>query len=483
MTVVPHTTYGIKANLTEIKVAFDSSNGIDSGMFVLKKIDGNLIFGSGYNAPTDLKPAITLVDGAYTFKAIGSSLSLVQGLKLKDISGGIDFENERVSFGGFLSIPLSEGKNIDIEISDWSIDAERFSGGLAVANLDVSEPLGFGDAGSENILVTNADLVFLNYSISSFNLGLNVKLAMLKNVNLKASLGFDEEGAVDFAVDLSSSTKKSFDVKFATLSVKALGAGYDSSDGLYFSVDAGIEMKSALLGGLPSDLTLDGLEVYASKIKVNDVGVSSSFSGHTASLSGIDLTLTSLGLGYRSNKFYLQAAGSLTVANLCEGGADITLYDDGKFTANDIRIAMTNPAMTIKGDLTLYKAGFSATLEVLIGDTLPLTGSLMLGRDEIMKGETVTSFVWWRAALKAGTNLSLAPIPLNIYGLGGGVGYNVQVVAVPGEEPTIGYAQVGLSLIASVDIGTTDNGNAWFGQLDLTLELRKCGCSLPARRG
>jgi len=45
------------------------------------------------NAP-DLKPALSLVAGAYTFDATGSALTLVEGLKLKEFSGSVDFANE-----------------------------------------------------------------------------------------------------------------------------------------------------------------------------------------------------------------------------------------------------------------------------------------------------------------------------------------------------------------------------------------------------
>ncbi len=478
MVIVPHDGgYNIDATLTEISVAFDSSQSELSDMFVLDGIDGNLTFGTAYNAP-DLKPRLTLVEGTYTFDATDSALTLVEGLKLKDFSGAVDFSNEKITLGGVLSIPLSEGKDIAIDVSNWSISASEIAGGIAITNLDLSGPLGFGDAGSETILMKKAAIAFAGFNVSSAFLDLNVKLAQLKDLNIDAQLGVDNEGVVDFTVDVQSSTQLSADVGFADLSVKKLGAGYDSTDGLYFSLDTDVTMKQgALLGGLPSDLTLDGLEVYASKIKVNTVGVSTSFSGHKASLGGADLSLTELGLGYSSNKFYVRAAGQVTVANLCEGNAAFTLYDNGDIDMNQIAISMTNPAMTLTGDLALYSGhevygtGFRAELEVMVGGSLPVSGLLTLGSKKIKSGETVTgSFVWWRAYLKVGTTLSLAPLPLNIYSLGGGVGYNVKITPVAGEEPdyvaTNGY---GLSLTALVDLGTTDNGTSWYTELNLTV--------------
>jgi hypothetical protein len=481
MAIVPNRDgYNIDATLTEIKVTFDSSKGFDSGMFVLGRIDGNLTFGTAYNAP-DLKPALSLVAGAYTFDATGSALTLVEGLKLKEFSGSVDFANEQISLSGLFNVPLAEGKEIGIDVSDWSISATGFSGSIAAVNLDLSGPLGFGAADSETILMRAAEIEFDRFSVSNASLDLGVKLKLTASaitpINLNASLGVDNEGTVDFAVDAETSTNLSADLSFATLKVKKLGSGYDSTDGLFFALDTEVTMnQQALLSGLPT-LNLEGIEVYAGKIKVNNVGVGID-GNYKVSLAGVDLTLTALDLGYGNSMFYLHAAGGLTIGSLCEGSADITLYDDGNFLANEIGINMTNSAMTIRGELAIHKGhdvygtGYGADLDIVIGGSLPVSGSLILGNKEIKSGETVTgSFVYWHATVKVGTTLSLAPLPLNIYSLGGGVGYNVRISAVAGNDavftPTEGH---GLSLTALVDMGTTDNGNAWFGKFGLTFE-------------
>jgi hypothetical protein len=460
--------YGIDTTLTALAIGFDSTASAIDDMFVLEDLGGNLAFGRGYN--TTMAPAIDFADGAYGFNAgVASKLTLPgTGVELRNVSGSFDFEARTVTVGGLIAIPYEETE-IAFAVDELTFSASGIAGSAALdGDVDLSESLGF------SALLTEAAIAFDGFAISEGSLGMDLTLEKFFNLGLTAHLALDNDGVSEWGLGGETDENFTADAGFAELTVSNLGAGYESADGgLYFSMDTDIAMNAdAVLSALPDDLTLSGIEVYATSVNIDAASMSSSFSGQTASLGGLDLTLTKLGVGYGSEKFYLEAGGNINIADLCEAGAEVKLYEDLTYDLDAIEIAFTNPALSFDGYLAMYDndpvygTGFGAALDVIVAGTIPVAGALQVGRVD----EDTSSFMYWRVEMKAGTMIPLAPLPLNIYGLGGGIAYHMQVNASPGSVEFTPNGAAGLALTALVDMGTTDNGTSWFGKFGLTIE-------------
>lgn len=463
--VFEHASYGIDAVLSRVGIIFDSSQSSLGEMVRLAGLEGSLAFGSGYAA--SVEPAIRLVDGAYGFVAGEAAAISLPGtsIKLQGFSGAFDFAAGSVTVGGRLVLPY-ETTQIAFAVDGLTFSAAGVSGSVALEN-----PVAISLGGFQPLL-TRAGLDFSGFALAGGSLDLDLTLEQFFNLQLSAALTVDRNGISDWSLGGATDAAFTADAGFAELTVSDLGAGYDSAAGLFFSMSTDITMKGgAVLARLPDDLSLSGLKVFADKIAVDAAQMASSFHGATASLGGLDLTLTRLGIGF-DRKFYLLAAGNLHIANLCEAGAELKLYSDLSFDLNEIDIAFQNPALEFSGMLALYDkdpvygTGFGAELDVLIAGTLPLAGALQVGS---VAGDS-GSFAYWRVAMRSGATIPLSPIPLNIYGIGGGIAYHMTVTADTGGVRFVPDENTAIALTALVDLGSQDNGYTYFGKFNLTME-------------
>ncbi len=459
--------YGIDAELSSITIGFDSSKTTLSEIIKLKSITGSLAFGSGYG--TSIAPAIGYdsVADNYTFAAGVTSALKIPGtsVKLKGVAGSFNFDSAKVSLGGQIVFPY-ESTEISFAVNELEFSSSGVAGSVALENPIDIQGLGFPT------VLTQASLSFSGFSISSGSLGLDLTLEQFFGLQVAAALTVDNSGISAWSLGGETDASFTADAGFAELTVSDLGAGYDSTDGLFFSMNTDITMKAdAVLSAMPDDMSLSGLQVYATKISVDAAEMSRSFNGTTVSLAGVDLTLNQLGIGY-NQKFYLLAGGNINIADLCEAGAVVKLYDDLTFELNEIEIAFTNPAVEFSGYLAMYSndpvygTGFSAGLDVLIAGTLPLSGALQVGSID----NDTDSYVYWRVMMKTGATIPLSPIPMNIYGIGGGVAYHMRINATPGNVSFDPSADTLFGLTALLDLGSLDTGYTYFGKFSLTME-------------
>jgi hypothetical protein len=469
MTIVPHETYGIDAKLAEIKVAFDSSKGVDSGMFVLKKIDGNLKFGTGYSmasmtdSVTSLSPEITfdVANNSYGFDATGLAFNLPgTDLQIKDFSGDIGFVEQSLTLSGLLAIPYAEGKQIDISVDRWVIDSTGFTGGVSSENINLAD-IGF------DATLTNASLKFSGFSIASAALGMELTLEEFFNLKVAASLALDNNGVSAWSLGGGTNATFTHEAPFATVTVSGLNAGYSSGSGdksgLFFGLDSNFALKGAsLLSGLPNSLVLSGIEVYDGGISINGGVVESGFNGVSATLAGAKIDLTKFALGY-DEQFFFRIEGGLSAGPIA-ADAVVTFYQDATLDLEKIITEYAEGALYFRVELGLSDSEFSGNVAVDVANTITMDGTFILGSTD--------TYSYWGVAFAAGGGggVPLGAIPLSLYKVGGGCAYHMTVDAETGDLAKDGSNP--FVLIAKVGIGTSD-ATTWYGDFTLALESSK----------
>ncbi|WP_321392580.1 hypothetical protein [uncultured Desulfuromusa sp.] len=469
MTIIPHDNYGINAKLTEIKVAFDSTKGIDAGMFGIKNIEGNLLFGTGYSMAsiadgvTSLTPKINFdIDAnTYVFDATGMAFNLPgTDLQVKDFAGDIAFAAQSLTLSGTLAIPYSDGKHIDISVNQWTIDSSGFTGGVSTENVSLAD-IGF------DATLTHASLVFDRFSIASAGLAMNLTLKEFFNLQVAASLALDSSGVAGWSLGGESNATFTKEVPFATVTVSGLNAGYSSGSGdksgLYFGLDSNFALKGAsLLSGLPDSLVLSGIEVYDGGITIDSAVVGSSFNGVSASLAGAKIDLTSFKLGY-SEQFFFTIKGGLSAGPIA-ADAVVTFYQDATLDLEEIATSYTEGALSFTVKLGLSESEFSGTVAVDVANTISMDGSFVLGSTD--------TYSYWGVAFAAGGGggVPLGALPLSLYKVGGGCAYHMTVDAGTGTLTKNGNNP--FVLLAKVSIGTSD-ATTWYGDFTLFIESSK----------
>jgi len=460
------TNYGVDAVLTSISILFDSTQSEITKMFVLDGLNGSLAFGEGYQ--TSMAPGIEFLDGAYGFAAgEASKLTLPgTGIDLRNVSGSFDFAQGTVTVGGLIAIPY-EGTEIAFDVDDLTFSSDGILGEVSLADdetVNLSETLGFG------ALLTEASLGFENsFALSAGSLGMELTLEKFFNLALKAHLTLDNDGVDEWGLGGTTGQKFTADAGFANLEVTKLGAGYESADGgLYFSMDTKVAMKEdAVLSALPDDLTLSGIEVYATTVKIDSASASSEVN-YTVSLAGVDLTLKEIGFGYvDGDGFFLAVAGDLNLASLAQIGTGFELYEDKVVFTKAMSLDIHKPAFDMGGTLVLDDDHFKAGLAVKVAGLFEgMEGLFEVGSE----GEGAASFVYWQVQLKVPSRLPLSPLPLTVYSVGGGIAYHMRVTPSKGGVAFVANEGTLLTLTALVDIGSTDNGASWYGEFSLSVD-------------
>nr|WP_320050379.1 hypothetical protein [uncultured Desulfuromonas sp.] len=458
--------YGITANLTAVSLTMDSSQSSFDDMVQLTTLDGSVVFGPGYG--TALAPALDYAAGAYGFATDLASSITIPGtaIALKGFSGSVDFGAESVGFGGLISIPY-EQTAVAFDVDNLTFSASGIDGSIDLANPIDIEGLGFPT------VLTDAGLAFHGFALSSGHLGLDVTLTAFLDLEISAALALDNDGVS--AWSLGGETDQTFkaDAGFAELEVTDIGAGYDSTSGLFFSMNTDVKMKGeAVLSALPDDVNLSGLQVFSDHIDIDAAQMGGSFDNATVSLAGVDLSLTRLALGYDGERgdgqFTLTVGGGIALGDLVSADAEVMLYQDLSYTINQIEVDYTTPGFSLYGNLEIAESRFMADLDVAIAGTLNMAATLEAGTAISADNN---SFSYWRVELKSNARISMAPLPMYIYGIGGGIAYH-ETVSV-GEGNTVVFTpdiNTAIALTALVDLGTLDEGYTYFGKFSLTME-------------
>jgi hypothetical protein len=458
--------YGVDAVLTRISILFDSTQSEITDMFVLDDLGGSLAFGAGYK--TSMAPAIDFLDGAYGFAAgEASKLTLPgTGIDLRNVSGSFDFAAGTVTVGGLIAIPYEETE-IAFDVDDLTFSSDGILGAVSLADgetVDLNSSLGFG------ALLTQASLEFNNsFALSAGSLGMELTLEKFFNLALKAHLTLDNDGVDEWGLGGETGQKFTAEAGFANLELTKLGAGYESADGgLYFSMDTKVTMnKDAVLSALPDDLTLSGIQVYANTVKIDSASASSEVN-YTVSLANVDLTLKEIGFGYvDGDGFFLAAAGDLTLASLAKIGTGFEVYENKVVFTKEMSLDIHKPAFDMGGTLVLDDDHFKAGLAVKVAGLFEgMEGLFEVGSE----GEGAASFVYWQVQLKVPSRIPLSPLPLTVYSVGGGIAYHMQVTPSKNSVAFVAHKGTLLTLTALVDIGSTDNGESWYGEFSLSVD-------------
>ncbi len=464
--VVEDDNYGVDAVLSSISILFDSTQKEITDMFVLGGLDGSLAFGEGYK--TSMSPAIDFLDGAYGFAAgEGSKLTLPgTSIDLRNVSGSFNFAQGSVTVGGLIAIPYEETQ-IVFDVDDLTFSSEGILGEVSLADgktIDLSSSLGFG------ALLTEASLEFDNsFALSAGSLGMELTLEKFFGLLVAAHLTLDNDGVDEWGLGGETGQKFTANAGFANLEVSKFGAGYESADGgLYFSMDTKVTMnKESVLSALPAELTLSGIEVYATTVKIDSAGVSSEVN-YTVSLAGVDLAIKEIGFGYvDGDGLFLAVAGDLNLASLAKMGTGFEVYKSKVVFTKEMTLDIHKPAFDMGGTLALEDDRFKAGLAVEVAGLFEgMEGLFEVGSE----GEGAASFVYWQVQLKVPSRLPLSPLPLTVYSLGGGIAYHMRVT--PSKNSVVFDAHKGtlLTLTALVDIGSTDNAESWYGQFSLSVD-------------
>jgi hypothetical protein len=464
--VVEDDYYGVDAVLTTISIIFDSTQTEITDMFVLDDLGGSIDFGDGYD--TTMAPDIDFLDGAYGFVAGEASKLTLPGtsIDLRNVSGSFNFAAGTVTVGGLITIPYEETE-IAFDVDDLTFSAAGILGVVSLDDgetVDLSASLGFG------ALLTEASLEFENsFALSAGSLGMELTLEKFFELKVEAHLTLDNDGVDEWG--LGGTTGQTFVAYagFANLEVTKLGAGYESADGgLYFSMDTKVTMnEESVLSALPDDLTLSGIEVYATTVKIDSASASSEVN-YIVSLAGVDLTLKEIGFGYvDGDGLFLAAAGDLTLASLAKIGTGFELYEDNVVFTKAMSLDIHKPAFDMGGTLVLDDDHFKAGLAVKVAGLFEgMEGLFEVGSE----GEGAASFVYWQVQLKVPSRLPLSPLPLTVYSVGGGIAYHMKVTPSKGGVAFVAHKGTLLTLTALVDIGSTDNGESWYGEFSLSVD-------------
>jgi hypothetical protein len=469
--VVPNDEhFEINALFTELAVDFDTS----AETVTTTDVTGHLAFGTGYDA-TDLKPAIDFdATNGYSFMPSTKPLTLAGDLKLQDFSGIIDFEEQSLTLSGGLVIPFVEGgQELVLSASNWKITADGFpESPLVDTNKDLSQELGFNQ-----ILMTDADINFENFSLSNANVDLGITMTQLKNLKIASKIAVSETGTAGWSIDKESAQNLKYDIWVADLTITEIDAKFDAGidatpgRGLYFSLETGVAIKwDGWLDFVDVDLTLAGLEVSNTGIIVDPLKMNQSVPGGSVKLAGVGLTLKKLQVGYdnpannEAGRFYLHVAGGLEIGPI-KGDAAIWLYDDEEVTFTEIALAYTNTPVFFEGKLKIKDGGLYADVQAKIAGMMTVNGSFIIGSTD--------TYTYWGVSLSGGggSGIPLVGVPLSIYEIGGGFAYNMTVDQFTGKLEKAANNPFVLSAI--VGLGTLDGGFTWYGKFKLNIENSK----------
>ncbi len=474
LNIVDHEQYGIDALLTGISAGFDSRVALAS-MVTINSVDGSLNFGTGYKVP-NFKPAISFDPAThlYSFDAAGKALSIAKDLKIQNMAGGIDFDSDSLNFSGQLAIPLGPGvdKQITFDISNWSISSSGIAGSVSAANVDLSETIGFN-----SVLLKNADIGFDAFSLQSASLAMDITLEQFFDLKVASSLAVDSEGVKGWAINTEASPNLTASIGFADLTVENLAAGYDSGTddsggrGLFFTLDSNVAFNGAgLLSGITDELTLSGIEVSGSGIAIDEVAMDTSFNGTKASLAGVDLSLETLGLGYDGEKaegarFFVNAFGGLSVGPIA-ADAGVTVFQNLTVELTEIQLEYAKGPVYFSGGLGISESEFSATIDGNISGMIIFGGEFIMG--------SADTYSYWGVTMSGGggSGVPLAPLPLSLFELGGGLAYNMTVDQESGKLTKDGSKDFPFVLLATAGIGTPD-ATTWYGRFTLSLASSK----------
>jgi len=471
--VQEHTLFGnrVSLSLTSIGIKVDSSSNIP---IKLNSIDGDVDLSVLFNeAENYAKTSIGFIDSKLTFDFAQKVLHLGSGNKFefKGLSGAFSMDslNElSMSING--NFGYKEWENLNLELGNFAISSKGVVGTIGLTN-NTKIPTGI-----ENLDINALRINFVDTTNVSGNIGMHYS----KNGFLGSSepLTFDMgaeislDGVDSFTLD--SNALKTIPIEnFANMTLKGVTSNLDM-DNFSLSFNGLLQPTHTLLSSL-SAVEFDGLEISKTGISIDSISSTKTISGASFDLAGMTLTLTELGLGYKVSDelLFFKASGELGLG-IAEAGAGMTFYSDGTYNIEQIELNVTEPAIVMSGKFDWYDndsnygEGFSATgLNLGIAGIFNVEGAFRIGNKN-------SSRYWMARALYTSSGgVPLTPIPISLYGFGGGAAYGMDIVRAEGsfESTFVPTGTNNIIVSGLIKMGTSDIGYTWHGTLGVNINL------------
>ncbi len=469
-----HTLFGDKVSLSlrSIGISIDSSTNIP---IKLSSIDGDVdlsvLFNEGKNYA---KTAIAFTDSKLTWNFGEKILHLGTDDKFefKGLSGALSLNSLNslsMNFSG--TFGYKELEDINLVLKTFAISSEGISGSI-----------GLGDqtkisTGIDNLDINLLSINFVNVATVTGNIGMHYsKSKFLGSTNdlifdMKAGVSLD--GVETFSLTSNSLKGMTFD-NFATMSITGITSNLDIDD-FSISLNGAIQPTHALLTSLNS-VNYSGLEISKNGISIDSLSSTINVTGANCDLAGMSLALETLELGYKKKNekdlLFFKASGELGLV-IAKAGAGITVYSDGTYNINDIELNVNKPAIVLSGKFSWFDDSTNGKGFGLDGLNLGIGGAFFVDGD--FKIGQLNSYRYWMAKASYSTNsgIPLSPIPLSLYGFGGGAAYGMTIERTEGVIASRYVANGSDDIIvsASVRMGTSDIGYTWHGDVGLEMDF------------
>jgi hypothetical protein len=464
----------ITLNLKAIGVNIDTST---AKKISLSQLDGSVDLSTIFDqAGQDARAALALLDSNINW-SFSNDLTLNENFIFKNISGDINFSDiDALSVGFNGSFGYKGWDNIALNLNEFNISRSGLHGSISLdGKLE-------NIAGVDNLDITQFGLTFLGGSNISGNIGMDYKNSSFLGSSNDLDLGFSANiglnGIDQFA--LRGSLPKISINNFARMNFTGLNLS-PSLENFSMELSGNIQPSHDLLKSLQS-VEFAGLKISKSGISVSNIAAEIDVSGAKTTLGGFALSLDRLALGYKRKNskdlLYIKVAGELGF-EIAQAGAGVSVYSDGSYTVDKISLDVSQPALSISGTLqwydndSVYGDGFSATgLHLSIANMFDVEGRFRIG--SIKRGSVNNSY-WMAEAMvnTGGSGIPLAPLPISIYGFGGGVAYGMRL-DIDKESMSATYIPNGthnIIISAAMLLGTSDAGYTWHGKLGMYIDL------------
>ena len=454
----------IKVNTVGIHLKVAKTNSAIS----ISQFDAKLGVGKLFNTANNIKNEadslqadLSYLDKTYSWNVpVPVTLENFPKLKFTNLSGDLAFTDLSLTLSSDLTYTDYPGTKLSntITVDDNGLDVD------AKLTTKKTELLGVAGLSLNSLEVNVQNTAFESASIS------------LQYEKDKFLGGKKLDIKLDATVTSDKAAKFSFDTDFKTLKIPKF------ADFKFTGIDVNIETDTFELA-LDGDIvpTNDLLKDFSNEISFTDLKINSSGnitlsaaeiwkdSGASAKIAGVDLQLKKYGFGFKNSKFFIGVDGEINFGDLGSGGALIKFYPDGTFDINKIEIAYNSNAASFAG-MVEYKntnnlEEFQGNFNLALLGEFAVFSKFTLGN--VKASDSEKGFMYWKveAAATAG-NIPLAPLPISLYGFGGGLAYNMEYA-----DGTWGASLGNIAVMAGAIVGTTaDGGYSWHGDITLLVQ-------------
>ncbi len=458
----------VTLNLSALGVHIDTST---SPKISLSRFDGYIDLSSIFDTPTGeaAKAALSLLNSNINW-SFDTDLNINENFLFKGISGNINFSDIdalSVGFGG--TFGYKGWNDVSLTLNNFNINRTGLNGSI-ILNGNIENI-----AGVDNLDVTKFSVTFAGLNSILGSIGMDYKdSSFLGSSNL--DLGFDAtvglNGIEQFAI---RGELPNIDINnFAKMNFTGVKVSPNLSN-FWVELSGNLQPSHDMLESLQS-VEFEGLKISKTGIRVSSIGAQIDVSGASTDLGGLTLSLEELGLGYKrkNNKdlLYFKVTGELGL-EIAQAGAGVTVYSDGTYSVDQISLDVTQPALSMSGTLTwyendtIYGNGFSATgLHLGIANMFDIDGEFKIGN--------VNSKMYWMAyamVTLSGSGIPLTPLPLSIYGFGGGAAYGMNAIVEDNNTTFVPNGRKNIVVSAGMKLGTNDTGYTWHGIFKLNVDL------------